>query len=379
MTAETVPWTVVNLSADGGPATAGATTLLNWLVERSDVRVHSVVWLPGSASNRPYRVGTFHDVARDHGATLPQLLRRADREGLASKVTARSIRSTLARVPRSGVVFLNGVACAPALRYLPPGDRTVLTRVRVGDDATIEELPAAWVDQMVEETDVWLAADDETRAWVLSSWPIDPAAVEVMDDPLDLASWEQRQQVLDPARLSLAVAGGAWFRSDHTARLVQVLRRLRPDLRIEVVWSDVVKEEHLAPLLHDLEVLGVRDHVHVPASDDEISVRLREADVLALTGPNDHLSWPAWDAAQKGLRVVCFDSHPRSSSVGGEVGGRVVEYLDIAGMAEAVLAIHDAACAGAASRYARGRAELAGEDVRVLGPRLIELAGRARR
>ncbi len=371
-TADRMPWTVVHLTADDSPATRNVSMLLRWLAEQPDISLHTVLWLPGWADTDAFRLGRFHDVARDHRAWLARSARRAGLDDKADALTRRAVRSTLATVPATGAIYLNGAGCVVALRYIPPGERTVVTHLHPTDrDADPPLLPER-VEHLLAATDVWLAADEETRDWAVAEWGIDPDAVGIVGDLVDLAGWDGRNHPEDPNRLSLAIAGGAWFRSDHTARLVQALLRLRPALDLDLLWTEVEQEEHLAPLLHDLGTLGVRDRLRLPASHGETAERLRDAHVLALTAPDDDPPWEAWQAAQRGLPVVCFDSHRRAPDIGRHVEGRVVGYLDVVEMAGAVLDLVDATRTGAARDFEASRAALADRDIRVVGRQLIE-------
>jgi hypothetical protein len=169
-----VPWTVVHLTADDGPAMRAVEVLIAWMAGQPVVRLHTVLWLPGWSSTARFEEGTFHDVARDHRRPVPRALRRAGRDGLAGRVTARAIRSTLRSVPRSGGLYLNGAVCAPALRYLPPGERWVVTHLHAADREAAASLPEEHLARLLEATDVWFADGEETRDWACATWGIDP-------------------------------------------------------------------------------------------------------------------------------------------------------------------------------------------------------------
>jgi glycosyltransferase involved in cell wall biosynthesis len=376
-TSGAVAWTVVHPSADDGPAMRNLAVLMDWLARQPDVELHTVLWLPGWASTAPFRVGTFHDVARDHRGLLPRAARRMGDERRAGALTARAARSNLATVPPTGFVYLNGAASGVALRYLPPGERMVVTHLHASDRHDPPLLPER-LEHLLAATDAWLADDEATRAWAAEAWGLDPEEIRVVGQLVDLERWDERNPGVDRNRLSLAVAGGPWFSSDHTARLVQSLLRLRPALDLDLLWAEVHPEEHLAPMLHDLDTLGVRDRLHLPTSHEQIFERLADCHVLALTTPADDAPWLTWEAARKGLPVVCFDSHPRAPEVGPVVEGRVVEYLDVVGMAEAVLAIIDGERMAAIRDQESARAERARRDVGALVRGLLERAGGAR-
>lgn len=363
-------WTVVNHTADDSPATATAITLVRWLAAQPGVTLHTVLWLPGWTSTEPFRAGRFHDVARDHRWKVPLALRRAGRARLAGRLTGLAAKRTLARVPRQGVLYLNGAASVASLPYLPGGERTVVTHLYAADRLAEPSLAPAQVERLVAATDVWVADDPATRDWAVATWGVDADAFRWAGEVRDLEAWERGMAAVDIGALSVAVSGGTWFRRDHTARLVQALQRLRPGLAIDLLWTEVERDEHLAPLLHDLDVLGVRERLHVPLDHAELHERLREVDVLALTAPDDDAPWLAWEAAKRGLPVVCFASHRRSPAVGDEAEGVVVDYLDITGMAAAVIDLALSEKEEAARSYEERRADVADHDVAVYVGRL---------
>lgn len=365
------PWTVVNHSADDSPATATAITLVGWLAAQPDVDLHTVLWLPGWTSKDPFRAGRFHDVARDHQLRALQLLRDRGRNGLAGRLTGLAARRTLMRVPRQGVLYLNGAACVASLPYLPGDGRTVVTHLYAADRSAEPALAPNRVARLVAATDLWVADDEVTRDWAVEAWGIEPEAFCWVGEVTDLAAWERRNEAAATADLlSLAVSGGVWFRRDHTARLVQVLQRLRPAVTIDLLWTEVERDEHIAPMLHDLDVLGVRERLRIPADHADLHQRLADVDVLALTAPEDDAPWLPWEATKRGLPVVCFDSHPRAAAVGDEAEGIVVGYLDLEAMAEAVIALGLGKKEEAIRTFDERRAHAAAHDVGVVGARV---------
>ncbi len=371
------PWTVVNVTADDSAATATAITLVGWLAARG-VRLHTVLWLPGWTSTQPFEVGRFHDVARDHRWKVPQALRARGRERLAGRLTGLAARRTLLRAPRRGVLYLNGAGAGASLPYLPGGDRTVVTHLYAADRTAEPGLAPAAAARLAAATDVWVADEEATRDWAVERWALDPDAFCWVGEVSDLAAWDRRLAAIDPNALSLAISGGTWFRRDHTARLVQTVQRLRPGLELDLVWTEVERDEHLAPLLHDLDVLGVRDRFRIPVDHVEVDERLRHADVLALTAPADDAPWLAWAAVERGVPVVCFDTHPRAAAVGGEAAGAVVEHLDVGAMAAAVLDLGLTHKAEAKRTGPQRRAHVAAHDVAVYGQRLAAGIAEAR-
>lgn len=365
------PWTVVHLSADDSPAMRNAAILTSWLARQPGVELHTVLWLPGWADTAPFRVGRFHDVARDHRRWSVRVARRLGDERRAGALTARAARSNLSSIPPGGIVFLNGVSCGVALRYLPEGDHTVVTNVLAADREAEDPLPPEHFERLRAETTVWLAEDEATRDWASASWDLDPEAMVVVPELLDLEAWDERNPPVAEA-LTLAIAGAPWFNSDHTARLVQCLLTQRPSLELDLFWAEVERTEHLAPLLHDLRILGVEDRLRLPATHAEVHDELARSHVLAVTSPDQDVPWLGWEAARKGLPVVCFDVHERAPHVGPDVSGRVVPYLDLPAMAQAVLDLVDEARRPTTEQREAARAERARRDVGAFARQITE-------
>lgn len=363
-------------AADDSPPSVGISHLMAWLAREPTVDLHSVLWAAGPAGTAPFEHGRFFDVGADHRRLVPRVARRVGLVRVGGGLAGRAVRSTLRAVPPSGVLYLSTAHAGAVMRYLPPGPRTVVTHLHAMDRRGERPLPDDKVAALCEATHVWLAADEDTRAWAAETWGIPIDAITVVPEPADSSDWNRATRLGDPNQLRLGIAGAAWFRSDHAGRLVQILRRLRPQLDLELVWTEVIRSvEHLAPLLHDLDHLGVGDALELPSSADQVMASLDDIDVLALTTPDDEAPWVAWEAATLGVPIVCFDTHRVAPTVEDGVG-LVVPYLDVVALAEAVLAIHDEDPADDAAINTH-RAELRRRDVNFVGPQLLELVKRA--
>lgn len=364
-----VPWTVVVHAGDDSPPAVTAGHLAAWLADQPSVELHTVVWARRAAGVERFDFGRLRDAGAEHVRFRLRLLRLVKLGRVAGGLAGRAVRGVLADLPRDGVLFLDCAHAAPVLRYLPPGDRTVVTHLHALDrDADPAE--AAKLARLGEVTDVWLAADEETRAWGAAHFGVDEASIALVPELIDRRSVERAARPVRRNHLRLGVAGATWFRTDHTPRLVQTLRKLRPELELELVWTEVCIPHHLSPLVHDLEHLGVGGALELPSTDEEARDRLDDIDALVLSTPDDPAPWVAHEASNRGVPVVCFDSHRFARDVPARTGV-VVPYLDVVAMAEALLALHDAAADEVESR----EAWLRDRDVAVVGPRVLDLAG----
>lgn len=366
-------WTVVTHAADHTPPAVAAEHLVGWFRRRPDTELTTVVWTAGPRGLAPYGADRRIDVGSVRRRLLSARLERVGLVRLGGGLRGRAVRAALRAVPADGVVYLSSGFAGAVLRYLPDGDRTVITHLHPLDRAADPPLAPGDVDRLVAATDVWLATDDETRAWASSRWGLDRAAVSIVPAPVDPRAWVRPVRTDGRDTLRLGLAGAAWFRTDHTPRLVQALQRIRPGLDLRLVWAQaVVDPRHLDPLRHDLDHLGGRVVLEVPSLSDGPLGALDDIDALALTSPDDEAPWVAWEAASRGVPIVCFDTHRAQPSVVA-AGGVVVAYPDVAAMARAVMDIHlDAGEPGAVSEARR--AVLVERDVAVVGPRIVRAA-----
>lgn len=370
------PWIVVNHAADDSPSSTGLVHLIRWLAEREDVDLHTVLWEAGYRPTSPYDAGRLIELGPAHAYLPSKVLRAAGVTRLAGGLAGREVRARLSRLPTTGVAYLSTVRSAPILRYLPAGERTIVTHLHRSDRLS-EPLADDRIAGLVADTDVWLADDDETRRWTADTFGVDLDAVHVVPVVEDASASPRSVRVTDENVLRLGVRGSQWFRRDHAARIVQQLLAKRPELDLEIVWTEAAGAENLGPVLHDLRMLGLEDRVVLPPDDDAIRAELSDLDALLFSTPDDDMGWLLAEAGGADVPMVCFDSH-RSRTGVSAAGGRVVPYLDLSAAADAVLDLLHERRKTAAESLAEVRERLRLRQADVIGPRILELAQGAR-
>jgi len=347
--------------------------LLAWLASRPEVDLHSVVWTAGPRGTKPYEVGRLHDVGAVRRRLLPLRLSRVGLQRIGGGLMGRSVRATLRDVP-GGILYLSSGFAGAALRYLPNGDRVVLTHLHAIDRLADPPLSGGDIARLRAATTHWLATDDETRIWAAATWGLEAGAITIVPAPVDPLAWSRPRHRPNPEVLRLGVAGASWLRIDHTPRIVQAVGARRPDLALDLVWSQaVIDPGHLAPMRHDLHELGLADRLRLPTSTGGPMATLDDLDVLVLSSPDDEAPWVAWEAAARGIPMACFDTHRAASAVVAG-GGVVVPYADIEAIAEAVIDAHEDDGAPSAATTSARRIALRDRDVAVVGPMLMAIA-----
>mgnify|MGYP000867541442 CR=1 FL=1 len=174
------PWTVVSHTADDSVPAVTVAHLMAWLDRDPRVDLHTVLWSRGHNSPQRYDFGRLANVAEAHDVFPAGLLRRVGLSRVGGVLAGRAVRRTLRSVPAEGVLYLSSAFAAPVLRYLPAGERTVVTHLHGIDREAVPPLSQERVDQIRAVTDVWLAVDEKTRAWAAKAWEIDPDAIVVV-------------------------------------------------------------------------------------------------------------------------------------------------------------------------------------------------------
>ncbi len=367
-----VPWTVVSHASDDSVAATSVVRLMEWLDQDPEVELHTVLWSSGRRGASHYDFGRLANVGRAHEILAARLLRAVGRPRLAGGVAGLAVRARLRRVPKDGVLYLSTTTAGAVLRYLRPGRRTVVTHLHASDRAEGARLPPERVEELGRATEVWLAVDEETRAWAAETWGLDPDRVEVVPEPLGPASVPRALRVTDPNLLRLGLRGGSWFRRDHAPRLVQLLLHKRAGLRLELVWTEPIGREHLGPLLHDLRQLGLVDLLEIPSDEEQAREAVVDLDAIAFTVPDDDPGWLLGAAIGAGIPMVCFDTHRFAPAITSG-GGRSVPYLDVAAMADVLLDLLDGRSVPEDELDA-ARAEGRSRTIVAVGPRIVELA-----
>lgn len=370
---ERVPWTVVCPAADRSAPASAAAALGAWLAEDPSVDLHSVLWGTGYLDVASFAAGRFTDVSAVHRRLGPRALRRAGLVRVGGGLTGQAVRARLRAVARDGVLYLSSAHSAAVLRYLPAGRRTVVTHLHALDQRADPPLAEDKVAALLDATDVWLADDEETRAWAASAWDIGEGAIGVVAPPVDPCTWNRAMAPTCVDQLRLGVAGGEWFGRDHTPRLVKRLLGLRPSLDLQLVWTRAVTTtEHLGPLRHDLDRLGMDGALELSPLPDGIVPVLDDIDALVLTVPDEEAPWLTREALDHGVPVVCFDTH-RAATALRSGGGAVVPYPDVTRMAQALIDINEGRDDSGATTVVARRTALRARDVRTIGPRIVDL------
>ena len=123
---------------------------------------------------------------------------------------------------------------------------------------------------------------------------------------------------------------------------VQVARAVfskEPDAKIKFLWKGAPKGGvELDRILYDIDLAGISNKIEIAAASDNIGEWYQNLDIFLLTSREDPYPLVVLEAAAAGVPAICFESAGGAPEFVKEaMAGRVIPFLDINAMAEAVL------------------------------------------
>lgn len=374
----TAPRVVAVLHDGADPAASTpAWRLLGWMAEGAGPAPTAVVWHGDLSPRRPQNVPVID--AEGAGRWPPVVVARlAGARRVSMGLRGRRVRRLLGDLEGAETVYLNTGFSVPALRYLPPGERNIVTHLRAVDCLADPVLPETDAENLRRVTNRWLADSANVAAWAADRFELPRGDVEVHEPPVDPtppveAAAARRAAGLAAHAPTVAVIAANWWLElpDAFLPVLVALGRMVGG-PLQVVWGRPVGATHaLFPLRHDLAQAGVDATLHQPppgVSPFDL------ADVVLCTLGDD--PWSSWlhEAASRARPVACFATHHEAEFVEG-TGGPVVPYTEPSALAGATAELLvDGERREALGARAR-EAALAVRGVDALGPRFLTALG----
>ncbi len=354
--------------ASATPPTAALVALLDQLGAADGPGAEVVLWAGGERLGdlrARARVGVVTDLApRSAGAVVEKALLRLGPKPAGHAVRRRRLGvSPWGRRP-PGAVLVTDPAAAPLLRHLPdPSGAPIWVVVPAGEltDARPAQLSDADLSLLLSRADRFLVEADDSWSHLVDTLGVDPArlvavGVPSLDGPPEpptaerLAGWRERLGL--GAERPVVVGSGplVWDGgTDLFVRMTWILRaRLGRD--VAVVWVGAPGEAlELTQLRHDIDHMGLADDVHLLLGPDD-GEALWLGDVHVVTSRRPETVGLHVPAASRGQALVGWEADALARFTGDDAG-RLVPFLDLAGLAGVVAGLLD----DPAAREALGR------------------------
>jgi glycosyltransferase involved in cell wall biosynthesis len=320
--------------------------ILTWLRDHENFEIETVLHMGGPL------LPDFAAVARTtvlnpvlgSPRTTARILRRLVRPDVLDRVLARKLAVKLRGRPPD-VVWANSVASWRSLDALtPPGLPRVL-HVHELEYAIRRIGPPAGT--LAGRADHFIAVSNAVRENLVHSHSVPADRVDVVWESVpgfsgrrsraDRRREERHKYAIGPDELVLIGCGEGSLRKgiDLVPPLLAELRSYDDLPRTRFVWVGRVEGDTRDVLLTDLDKLGAEDALCFAGEVEDPRELFPMGDAFVLLSREDPFPLVCLEAAQCGLPVVCFEGAGGAPEFVEEDAGRVVPYLDVAGVARA--------------------------------------------
>lgn len=302
-----------------------ALDLLRWLAAHTDLDV-AVVLVEGGP------------LEADFAAVGPTVL-LAESPAVAAEALAAA-----------DLVYVNTAASIRALAVTGVRPRRVLSHVHELDVALRHYLPAEDHDLLIEVTDRFLVGPECARRNLIEHHDVPAASIgrvpyfvpqHAPPDPT-AASTVRHDLGLSPDTVVIGACGTRDWRKapDVFAQLAWELRRRDLGVPLHFLWlgSPIASVEHWDEAT-DMALLGLEGHLGFIEHQSDPLRWMAAFDVFVLTSREDTFPLVCLEAGSLGLPIVCFDNGGIPELVAASDGGRVVPFLDVPALADAVEAL----------------------------------------
>lgn len=179
------------------------------------------------------------------------------------------------------------------------------------------------------------------------------------------------------------VIGGAgklgWLKgTDLFLQLAAAVDSRDSECRLRFLWFGSEAEGgERSRLQHDMDALGIGGRIHFAGATEAPGAFFEAFDLFALTSREDAFPLVCLEAAQHRTPIVCFEGAGGMAEFVAKEAGRVVPYLDVSEMAEAVLSLAVQPDERARLGEAASRRIQRDFHADVVVPRLLEYIGEA--
>jgi glycosyltransferase involved in cell wall biosynthesis len=348
--------------------------LIRWVRANTDI-VPTIVLLRGGPLESEFRaLGPTYVVPSGTGALLHRLeagLEYLGFDSAATRVRNLAYRPVLRRARKADVVYLNCITSFGLAPLLKPGPRVIAHVHEL--DMGLRGGTKRWLSwpQLIDRVDLFIAAADCVADTLQKNWGVPPDRVVTHHEFIDVrALTEGRKAVTLPVPDGAPVVGGCgvleWRKgADLLVHLAAAVHKRRDD--VQFVWVGASQTREAWALEHEIHGTHLEDHVHLIETTPDAISYLAAFDVFALTSREDPFPLVALESSALGVPVVSFDNGGMREFLSPSCG-RLVPYLDVEAMADAVLELIEHPDTRAALGAEARETVIARHDVNVAAP-----------
>lgn len=188
--------------------------------------------------------------------------------------------------------------------------------------------------------DRYLAASDLVKTNLVDNHHIPPDQIDRVYEYIDISQWdlERKEKSQTSGKFIIGSAGGVHWRKGFAFFILLAAELQRRRIKdFECRWTGRMDEEHQAIVFEDLKKLDLSDCVKFLGESSEMDRFYRQMDVFVITSREDPYPVVALEAALFSIPIICWNRGTGTLEFVDRGGGLSVDYLDVGGMADAVL------------------------------------------
>jgi glycosyltransferase involved in cell wall biosynthesis len=361
---------------------------LRWLRDNSDLEFEVLLLNDGPLVDDFASLAPVHLVRARGAGSITYMEAGMARAGFArwsDRVKVARVKRAIRHLQGFDALYLNSCTSALALRVLTEVPPVVFSHIHELDSALQYWFPPQDRDIMFERTDWFVACANAVSRSLVGTYGVRRSQVRCHYEFIEPLEPDATRTPVTRSSLGIPegafVAGGAgaviWRKGpDLFVQAAAAVRRHRPDLDVHFVWVGSENPAESPPVRHDIARLDLADRVHflgeLRAPADVFSL----FDAFCVTSREDPFPLVMLETAAMGVPVVSFANGGAVEFVedgdGSGARGVIVPYLDVEGMASAIVDLAEAPAERAALGQRARERVLSEHTVEVAARRLYE-------
>lgn len=343
---------VVSHSGDRAGAPMVVLRFLRWLRQHTDLDVEVLLLHGGSMEDQFAEFGAR--VVGGGGSRLWMLQKGLVKLGfkrVAAALAYARLGPPLWANRSAPFVLLNSIGSLPALQFLPDRGQGVVLYVHEMDEGFNRTLGRTVWERHSPRVDHFLSCSSGVTEMLVERAGVPPSRVTCLhgfiDPPaVDAGAGERVREELGipPGAFVVGACGRPdWRKAPEVfVRVADSLVRHRPDLDLHFVWiGGPMHDSPYYKLRHDVDAAGLGDRLHLVDETPRPHDYMSALDVFCLTSREDPFPLSMLEAGALGKPVVSF-ANGGVTELGGDGSlARIVPYLAVGAMVEAVSELLD--------------------------------------
>lgn len=238
------------------------------------------------------------------------------------------------------IIYANSVVSIPmACKINSYGMKTKIV-AHVHEMETVIKLVLPNFKDYLEQIDKYIAASNKVRDNLKVNHKVRDSDIAVL---YEFVQPPGKIQTFDKDQFLVGSCGTVHWRkgSDIFLHVANYIKKVYPELNLKFYWAGAMSKTEELIMKADLEKTGLDGMVYFIGEKEDLNDYLCALDIFLLPSREDPFPLVAIEAAQRGKPIICFEKATGTSEILNKGGGRIVPYLNIQEMAEAIVFFYE--------------------------------------